>query len=113
MFDKDMYIKIIDFGISEDLSENQRFLRDGGTLGYMAPEVLSKCGYSYQADFFAVGVIMYRLIMGKMPYQNRHDKTLLRREMSTAQIEIDYKTINQDKFTKTSVDFTNRLLQTN
>ena len=56
---------------------------------------------------------MYRLIMGKMPYQHRHDKTLLRREMFENQIEIDYKTLNQDKFTKTSVDFTNRLLQTN
>ena len=113
MFDKDMYVKIIDFGISEDLSQSQRFLRDGGTLGYMAPEVLLKCKYSYQADFFAVGIIMYRLIMGKMPFQNRHDKTLLRREIFANQIEIDYKTLNPDKFTKTSVDFTNRLLQTN
>ena len=113
MFDKDMQVKIIDFGISEDLSQNQRYLRDGGTLGYMAPEVLNKSRYSYQADFFAVGIIMYRLIMGKMPYQNRHDKTLLRREMYENQIEIDYKTLDQDKFTKTSVDFANRLLQTN
>jgi serine/threonine protein kinase len=60
----------------------------------MAPEVLNKCRYSYQADFFAVGIIMYRLIMGKMPYQNRQDKVLLRREMLENQIEIDYKTID-------------------
>ena len=81
MFDKNMYVKIIDFGISEDCSQNQLYLRDGGTLGYMAPEVLNKCRYSYQADFYAVGIIMYRLIMGKMPFKNRLDKNLLRREV--------------------------------
>jgi len=47
----------------------------------MAPEVISKKNYRYQSDLFAVGVIIYRLIMGVMPYKNRHDKVLLAKEM--------------------------------
>lgn len=76
----------------------------------MAPEVLNKCRYSYQADYFAVGIMMYRLIMGRMPFQNRQDKNLLRREMIEKTIEIDHKALNPDKFTKVSIDFANRLL---
>jgi len=81
MFDKDNYLNIIDFGISQDLKEKVQYRQDGGTLGYMAPEVISKKNYRYQSDLFAVGVIIYRLIMGVMPYKNRHDKVLLAKEM--------------------------------
>ena len=47
MFDKDNYLKIIDFGISQDLKEKVQYRQDGGTLGYMAPEVITKKNYRY------------------------------------------------------------------
>jgi serine/threonine protein kinase len=47
----------------------------------MAPEVISKQNYRYQSDLFSIGVIIYRLIMGVMPFKNRHDKAELAKEM--------------------------------
>lgn len=74
MIDKEDYIKIIDFGTSKDLINTTIKQIDGGTLGYCAPEVVRKSPYSYQADLFAVGIIMYRAIEGKFPFTNRIDK---------------------------------------
>ena len=49
--------------------------QDGGTLGYMAPEVLKKEKHSYQSDYFAVGIMMYEFLTGARPYsgKDRHD----------------------------------------
>jgi serine/threonine protein kinase len=35
-----------------------------GTPGYMAPEVICRMNHSYEVDFFALGVIMYELMLG-------------------------------------------------
>lgn len=39
-----------------------------GTPGYMAPQILFKKPYTYSADYFAIGVIAYQLMLGKRPY---------------------------------------------
>ena len=89
MIDKNGYLKIIDFGISQDLKVSKK-LYDGGTPGWISPEVINRQRYSYQTDFFAVGILMIRLIMGKNPFENKLDKELLKKEMKEKQIKIDY-----------------------
>ena len=39
-----------------------------GTCEYIAPEVLNGSGYSFQVDWWAVGIIMYELLIGKTPF---------------------------------------------
>ena len=39
-----------------------------GTLSYVAPEVLTNQGYGKEADLWSVGVIMFLLICGKLPF---------------------------------------------
>lgn len=46
----------------------------------MAPEVLLRQNHSFCADFYAVGVIAYELLVGKRPYAGRDRKTI-REEM--------------------------------
>lgn len=46
----------------------------------MAPEVLLRQNHSFSADFYAVGVIAYELLVGKRPYAGRDRKTI-REEM--------------------------------
>lgn len=46
----------------------------------MAPEVLLRQNHSFCADFYAVGVIAYELLVGKRPYMGRDRKTI-REEM--------------------------------
>ena len=37
-----------------------------GTPGYMAPEVISGQQHGFTVDFFAVGVIIHELMLGKV-----------------------------------------------
>ena len=37
-----------------------------GTLSYVAPEVLTMQGYGQEADLWAVGVIMFLVLCGKV-----------------------------------------------
>ena len=67
MFDKDGYLRLTDFGIARYYKE-ENFMENSGTPGYMAPEVMFRQNHSYTADYFAVGVLAYEMIMGRRPY---------------------------------------------
>jgi serine/threonine protein kinase len=46
-----------------------------GTPGYMSPEVICKMNHSYPVDYFALGVIAYELMMGKVSIKLLRDPT--------------------------------------
>ena len=50
-------IKIVDFGISAEFSFENREVDRAGTLVYMAPEQVTKTGYSKKIDIWACGII--------------------------------------------------------
>ncbi|ETV96387.1 CAMK/CAMK1 protein kinase [Aphanomyces invadans] len=60
-------IKIIDFGLAKLLhnSQTRSFL---GTRGYLAPEMLRRQSYSKSIDVWALGVIVYVLLCGCLPF---------------------------------------------
>jgi serine/threonine-protein kinase ULK2 len=59
-------LKIADFGLSRFLSsENQLVQTQCGSRLYMAPEIYRGEPYSYKADLWSVGSILYRIIIGK------------------------------------------------
>lgn len=60
--------KIIDFGHAQYLeSRNKSFYSDGLNLFYMAPEMF-KGLYSTRTDLYSVGVMMYHLLFGILPW---------------------------------------------
>ena len=65
-------IKVVDFGLAkmekgDDLTETGTFL---GTAQYMAPEMtVGKKDMDYRVDIYAVGVMMYELLVGKVPFK--------------------------------------------
>ena len=62
-------IKIIDFGLSKVKSSNQSKMKTiWGTPYYVAPEVLAGSGYSEKCDIWSLGVIMYILLSGYLPF---------------------------------------------
>ena len=75
VFDERGYLFITDFGIARTwTSENSK--DTSGTPGYMAPEVMFRQNHSYPADCFAIGVILYELIVGRRPYTGRDRKEI-------------------------------------
>ena len=42
----------------------------------MAPEVMTKQNHSYEVDYYALGVIMFELMMGRRPYVGRDRRSI-------------------------------------
>ncbi|MGO8996803.1 MAG: serine/threonine-protein kinase [Polyangiaceae bacterium] len=68
-------LKLLDFGISKLLPRRGRDASSGsgeiiGTPGYMAPEQLSGGKVTDRADVYAVGVILFRMITGVLPFDD-------------------------------------------
>lgn len=68
----DVEVKIIDFGLSKQLETQPggvagTFL---GTRGYLAPEMLQRLNYSCAVDAWALGVILYVLLCGCLPFDD-------------------------------------------
>ena len=55
-------VKIVDFGLSAEFNLQYRETDKAGTLLYMAPEQVTKGGYSKKIDIWACGIIMYQLL---------------------------------------------------
>ena len=55
-------VKIVDFGLSAEQNWRQRQIERAGTLVYMAPEQVTKKGYSKKVDLWACGIIGYQLL---------------------------------------------------
>ncbi|CCK73513.1 serine/threonine-protein kinase NDAI_0G05300 [Naumovozyma dairenensis CBS 421] len=56
---------IADFGIAKELKSNDDLIFKGaGSLGYVAPEVLTREGHGKPCDIWSLGVITYTLLSG-------------------------------------------------
>lgn len=60
---------IADFGIAKQLKgEGDLIYKAAGSLGYVAPEVLTQDGHGKPCDIWSIGVITYTLLCGYSPF---------------------------------------------
>lgn len=59
-------VTVMDLGLAEDLATPG--LAPGGTLLYVAPEILTGSRASARSDLFAFGVMLYLALTGRFPY---------------------------------------------
>jgi len=69
----DADVLITDFGLSGIITDDEPYLHDAvGTPSYIAPEILialdTPQGYRFEVDVWGVGVIMYILLCGFVPF---------------------------------------------
>lgn len=69
-------VKLIDFSIASLLPKETQDIQNPnileGTLAYLAPEQTGRMnrGIDYRADFYALGVTLYQLLTGVLPFQS-------------------------------------------
>ncbi|MEG4307172.1 AAA family ATPase [Microcoleus sp. D3_18a_C4] len=70
-------LKIIDFGISTQLTRETPILKNPGilegTLAYISPEQTGRMNRTldYRTDFYSLGVTFYELLTGKLPFETK------------------------------------------
>jgi serine/threonine protein kinase len=69
----DAEVKLIDFGLAKVMRESvaSSFL---GTKGYLAPEMLQRQSYDKSIDMWALGVIVFVLLCGCLPFDDDSSK---------------------------------------
>ena len=72
MLDRDGHIKITDFGLcKENITASDATTTFCGTPEYLAPEVIEDSEYGRAVDWWGVGVVMYEMITGMLPFRSR------------------------------------------
>ena len=71
IIDIEGYPKLIDFGAAKIIDE--RTFTITGTPHYMAPEVILGYGYSYAADYWSLGIMLYEFLYGNLPFGSDTD----------------------------------------
>ena len=73
--DEDKIIKLGDFGCSVLIKENNS--EKMGSLFYSAPEILQDLKYDERCDLWSLGVTLFELYFGVLPYGNEPDENII------------------------------------
>jgi serine/threonine protein kinase len=78
LLDSTGHCLLTDFGFAkENVLTPESCTSFCGTLEYMAPEVVKKSKYGKPADFWSVGILLYDMLVGHPPFQNKNDHVLI------------------------------------
>lgn len=107
---KDDVLKVGDFGTSKELQTLRVTDSVAGTPNFMAPEVISCSGHSFQADIWSVGCCIIQMLVGKPPFSNMDNHMAVMFAVMKGHIEAQ---IPKDGVTPSLEDFLRKCLQTN
>ena len=68
--------KLTDFGWSNYMQEDQKRTTVCGTPIYLAPEIIKEQGHDEKVDIWCIGVLLFELITGNVPFQGNDIDTL-------------------------------------
>ena len=75
LLDKNMDLKLVDFGLSTKYSDENLLDQPCGTVVYAAPEVLEGNEYhGMLADVWSSGIVLYGMASGYLPFSDKDDE---------------------------------------
>uniref|UniRef100_A0A914KGY6 cGMP-dependent protein kinase n=2 Tax=Meloidogyne incognita TaxID=6306 RepID=A0A914KGY6_MELIC len=63
------YLKIVDFGFAKKLASGRKTWTFCGTPEYVSPEIILNKGHDQAADYWALGIYICELMLGRPPFQ--------------------------------------------
>uniref|UniRef100_A0A9J7WV89 Ribosomal protein S6 kinase n=1 Tax=Cyprinus carpio carpio TaxID=630221 RepID=A0A9J7WV89_CYPCA len=71
-YDRCAAVPFPDFGLSkESVDQDKKAYSFCGTVEYMAPEVVNRRGHTQSADWWSLGVLMFEMLTGTLPFQGK------------------------------------------
>ncbi len=78
MVRKDGRVQVMDFGLALFRGVS-RMTKEGSTVGtasYMSPEQVQGMDIDHRSDIFSLGIVLYELFSGELPFKGMHDTAL-------------------------------------
>lgn len=82
--DRPDWVKIVDFGISSLVQGGRRLTKTGkmvGTPEYIAPEQLKDKPLDIRTDLYALGIILYETLTGRVPFEGESAEGILMKHL--------------------------------
>ena len=105
----DIFIKIIDFGTSVSIKNEDILTQELGTIYYIAPEVF-KNNYNEKADIWSCGIILYTMLCGHPPFMGNNEEAIKNKILHSKLVfpKNDFKHISDN-----AIEFIKKLLEYN
>jgi Ca2+-binding EF-hand superfamily protein len=103
------FIKIMDFGLSKIMGPEEKLADGFGTLSFVAPEVLIRQPYNKQIDIWSLGVILYYMLSGTLPFDDENDNEEVIAKM-TVFTEVEFPPKNWSKKSEDVIDLIKKCL---
>ncbi|CAH2283120.1 serine threonine- kinase 17A [Pelobates cultripes] len=100
-------IKIVDFGLSRIVNNNEELREIMGTPEYVAPEILSYEPISTATDMWSIGVLAYVMLTGTSPFLGDDKQQTF---LNISQLNISYMDEEFDGISESAIDFIKALL---
>ncbi len=86
LLDEERNAFLADFGIAKDLRDLTRSQQDEeqplfGSPAYMAPEQITGAYISPQSDIYSLGIVLFQLLTGQLPFDAPDHTTLIRQQV--------------------------------
>jgi len=73
------HVVLTDFGLSKELSQTTRTSTLCGTPVYLPPEMLLKQEYGKAIDFWSLGILLYEMLVGDVPFYHDNVQKMFRK----------------------------------
>ena len=77
LFDWDMNVKLVDFGLSNTWKSGERLQTAWGSPCYASPEMISgKQYHGTYTDIWSAGIVLYFMLCGHLPFEDKDTSSL-------------------------------------
>lgn len=110
LVDENGYLKIIDYGLAKIIDGDELAQSYCGTPEYLAPEMVAETGHDFSVDWWALGVLLYEMLIGVTPFFNKNPQ-MLKSKIKNAKVIFPDRVQYRIDYSDDLVDLIKKLLE--